>query len=83
MGRPFVGKVSDTKGREDNVVIRRSIFRSLKNLYSREDHADVIGEQFSKSFKILDKNDKNKVQEIISIMRKCTVRYNKNRRVSE
>ena len=30
-----------------------------------EDHADVIGEQFSKSIKLLDKNDKNKVQELI------------------
>ena len=27
MGRPFSGNVLNKKGREDNVVIRRSIFR--------------------------------------------------------
>ena len=43
MGRPFAGNVYDKKGREDHVVIRRSIFRQLKNLFGHEDYLSLLG----------------------------------------
>lgn len=38
MGRPFSGGVSDNSGKEDNVVVRRSIFRSLRKLFGRDNY---------------------------------------------
>ena len=43
MGRPFAGNVSNKKGVEDHVVLRRSIFRQIKNLYGREDYSCILG----------------------------------------
>ena len=43
MGRPFRGAVSDTSGREENVVIKRSIFRLIKKIFGREDYHEILG----------------------------------------
>ena len=43
LGRPFTGKVTNKKGKEDNVILRRSIFRQLRKLYGREDYIGLIG----------------------------------------
>ena len=40
MGRPFRGSVTDTSGREDHVVIKRSIFRLVKRIYGSEEPLD-------------------------------------------
>ena len=45
MGRPFRGSVTDTSGKEQNVVIKRSIFRLIKKIFGRDDYLEVLGPQ--------------------------------------
>ena len=57
MGRPFVGNVSDKKGREDHVIVRRSVFRQLKHLFGREDYITLLA-QFEKVAGNLENRDR-------------------------
>ena len=44
MGRPFSGSVENENGKEDNVVIRRSIFRQIRRIYGRDGLRKILGE---------------------------------------
>ena len=71
MGRPFCGGVADCSGKEDNVVIKRSIFRLVRKIYGRDGLENALGPQALERFNQLSKSQKKEVHKIISLMEKC------------
>ena len=57
MGRPFNGQVSDKSGKEENVVIKRSIFRIVRKIFSKEEHEIVLGCESSEVLNKLSADD--------------------------
>ena len=57
MGRPFNGQVSDKSGKEDNVVIKRSIFRIVRKVFSKEEYEVVLGSESSEVLNKLSADD--------------------------
>lgn len=45
MGRPFKGTVKYKIGKEDNVIIKRSIFRKVKKFYAKGIYLKALGEE--------------------------------------
>ena len=61
MGRPFNGQVSDKSGKEDNVVLKRSIFRIVRKVYSRDGPETTIGKDLNEVLPLLSELDRNGV----------------------
>lgn len=61
MGRPFCGGVSDSTGKEDNVVIKRSIFRLVRKIYGRDGLETALGPQALERFNQLNRTQKKEV----------------------